>query len=403
MSPLELRASLSLTALYALRMLGLFLILPVFAIHAMGMPGGDDHFMIGLAMGIYGLTQGLLQVPFGLLSDRIGRKQVIVPGLLLFALGSFIAAFATDLYWTIIGRGLQGAGAISGAVTALLADLTTEKSRIRAMALVGTSIGLMFALSMLLAPILYQSIGMSGIFAMTGSLALAGVLVTLFIVPSEREVPASVASVPPAPFLSVLLDRELLRLDFGIFALHAVLMALFVVVPSSLVSGVGLPVSEHWKIYLPVVLCSFVLMVPPIIAAERGRHFRTMFLGSIFVMFLVHAALIGGTTGIYALSAVLVVFFTAFNVMEALLPSMVARTAPPGGRGAALGIYNTLQSLGIFAGGAAGGALRQQGGPVAVYLFGAAVLLIWLLLGASMRAPAPRAAVKSESPTDAPA
>ncbi len=401
MSPLELRASLSLTALYALRMLGLFLILPVFAIHAMGMPGGDDHFMIGLAMGIYGLTQGLLQVPFGMLSDRIGRKQVIVPGLLLFALGSFIAAFATDLYWTIIGRGLQGAGAISGAVTALLADLTTEKSRIRAMALVGTSIGLMFALSMLLAPILYQSIGMNGIFAMTGSLALAGVLVTLFIVPSEREVPASIAATPPAPFLSVLFDRELLRLDFGIFALHAVLMALFVVVPSSLVSGVGLPVSEHWKIYLPVVLCSFVLMVPPIIAAERGRHFRTMFLGSIFVMFLVHAALIGGATGIYALSAVLVVFFTAFNVMEALLPSMVARTAPPGGRGAALGIYNTLQSLGIFAGGAAGGALRQQGGAAAVYVFGAAVLLIWLLLGASMKAPAPRAAAKAEPTADA--
>ncbi len=396
MSPLETRASLSLTALYSLRMLGLFLILPVFAVHAMGMPGGDDHFMIGLAMGIYGLTQGLLQVPFGMLSDRIGRKQVIVPGLLLFALGSFIAAFATDLNWTIVGRGLQGAGAISGAVTALLADLTTEKSRIRAMALVGTSIGLMFALSMLLAPILYQSIGMSGIFALTGSLALGGVLVTLFVVPSEREAAVPAVAIAPAPFLAVLFNRELLRLDFGIFALHAVLMALFVVLPSTLVSGVGMPVAEHWKIYLPAVLFSFVLMVPPIIAAERGRHFRSMFLGSILLMFLVHIAFIGGATGVYGLAAVLVVFFTAFNVMEALLPSMVARTAPPGGRGAALGIYNTLQSLGIFAGGVAGGALRQQGGAAMVYLFGAAVLALWLLLGLSMKSPAPRAVVPEE-------
>ena len=248
MSPTELRASLSLTALYALRMLGLFLILPVFAVHAAHMPGGDDHFLIGVALGIYGLTQAILQVPFGMLSDRIGRKRVIVPGLLLFVIGSLVAAAAPDLEWIIVGRALQGAGAISSVVTALLADLTSDRSRVRAMAMVGASIGLMFALSMMIAPLLYQSIGMSGIFILTGVLGLGGVAVTIYVVPDPPDTPELQPGTVPVSFKSVALDGTLLRLNFGIFALHLVLMSVFVVVPSMLVDGAGLPLPEHWKV-----------------------------------------------------------------------------------------------------------------------------------------------------------
>ncbi len=392
MSPTELRASLSLTALYALRMLGLFLILPVFAVHAAHMPGGDDHFLIGVALGIYGLTQAILQVPFGMLSDRIGRKRVIVPGLLLFVIGSLVAAAAPDLEWIIVGRALQGAGAISSVVTALLADLTSDRSRVRAMAMVGASIGLMFALSMMIAPLLYQSIGMSGIFILTGVLGLGGVAVTIYVVPDPPDTPELQPGTVPVSFKSVALDGTLLRLNFGIFALHLVLMSVFVVVPSMLVDGAGLPLPEHWKVYLPVVLASFVLMVPLILVAERGGRMKSVFLGSIATLAAVLVALILVGNQWIGLLACLVAFFTVFNVLEASLPSLVSRLAPMGGRGTALGIYNTTQALGLFAGGAVGGALRQGYGAAAVFAFSTLLVLTWLLLSLALKTPAPGAA-----------
>ena len=270
MTPEELRASLSLSSIFALRMLGMFLILPVFAVHARSPPGGDNATLVGLAMGIYGLTQAFGQIPFGAASDKYGRKRIIVIGLLLFAAGSFIAAFAQSLAWVIVGRALQGAGAISAAVTAFVADTTREEQRTKAMAMVGGSIGLTFALSLIAAPVLYAVIGMSGIFTLTGILSLLAILVVVFVVPpAPPKLPAS---------------RELMRLNFGVFALHLAQMAMFVVVPAALVQHADLPVASHWKVYLPVVLVSFVMMLPPILIGERRSKMKQVFLAAIALM-----------------------------------------------------------------------------------------------------------------------
>jgi MFS family permease len=388
MSPLELRASLSLASLFALRMLGLFLILPVFAVHAPRLSGGDSQVLVGMALGIYGLTQALLQIPFGMASDRYGRKRVIVVGLLLFAAGSFVAAWATDIHVVILGRAIQGAGAISAAVTALAADLTREQHRTKAMAMIGGSIGLTFAVSLVAAPALYRGIGMGGIFALTGVLSLAAIWVTFAVVPAEPGGAGDTTRRVRAGALGeVLRNVEQLRLNFGIFSLHMVQMAVFVVVPGALVRYGGLAVSDHWKIYLPVVLGSFVLMAPALIHAERRGRMKFLFRASIALLLAVELGFAVCLTSFPMLVALLLAFFVAFNILEASLPSLVSRVARPESRGTALGVYNTTQSLGLFAGGALGGWLAQHFGDEAVFVFGIAVVALWLVATYGMRAP----------------
>ena len=385
MTRTEIRASASLASIFALRMLGLFLILPVFAVHAKGMAGGDNATLIGLALGIYGLTQAFGQLPFGIASDKFGRKRVIVIGLILFALGSFIAAAADSLLWVVIGRAVQGAGAISAAVTAMIADSTREQHRTKAMAMVGGSIGITFALSLVVAPLLYQVIGMGGIFALTGILSLLAILVVLYVVPAA---PARPAAAPAVPFGSVLRDRDLLRLDFGVFALHMIQMSMFVVVPAALVQALGLPLAEHWKVYLPVMVGSFLLMLPPLFASERRGYMKQVFIGAIALLLL---AQIGFSLFLahpghwWWLVLLLLAFFLAFNILEASQPSLVSRLAPPAAKGAALGVYNTLQSLGLFAGGALGGWLRQHVGASSVFTLGIVASLLWLIIAANMK------------------
>ena len=381
----ELRAGLSLASIFALRMLGLFLILPVFAVAAGNLPGGDNLTLVGIALGIYGLTQAALQLPFGMASDRFGRKRVIVIGLLIFAAGSFMAAAAPDIWWTIFGRALQGAGAISAAVTALAADLTREQHRTKVMALIGSSIGLMFALSLVAAPALNAIIGLHGIFILTGLLALAAILLVTKVVPDPP--PAEYHDHAPVAFMDVLLNPQLLRLNFGILALHFIQMAMFVVVPGALVASGGLPVAEHWKVYLPVVLASFVLMLPPIFYAERRARIKPVFVGSVFVLLLAQGGFLYGSGKFNALVANLVVFFVVFNILEASLPSLVSRIAPPQAKGTALGIYNTTQSFGLFLGGAVGGVLAQHYGASGVFGVGILLALIWLLIAVTMQAP----------------
>ena len=381
MTATERRASLSLASIFALRMLGLFLVLPVFALEAARYPGGDDPARVGLAMGIYGLTQGFLQIPFGLASDWWGRKPVIIAGLIMFALGSFVSAWAPDLHWLIIGRAVQGAGAISAAVTALLADTTRDEVRTKAMALVGGSIALMFALSLVVAPWLAGYIGLHGLFTLTGSLALAGIAIVLWWVPAEPLIHTSPAR---GSVLEVLKDPALLRLDFGVFVLHAVQLAMWVALPALLVAA-GLEQTRHWQVYLPAVLASFVVMGMTLFPLEKRGYLRAVFLGAVGLIFLVQAGLLWTVSSAASaapslgwLGALLVLFFCGFNVLEASQPSLASRVAPPHARGAALGVYNTLQSLGFFAGGAIGGWITKLHGPQGLFLVCGGLMLLWL-------------------------
>lgn len=386
MSPLEMRAGLSLASLFALRMLGLFLILPVFAVHAEHLPGGDSQTLVGIALGAYGLTQGILHIPYGMASDRYGRKRVIVIGLLLFALGSFVAAWGPDIYIVILGRALQGVGAIAAPVTAFVADVTREEHRTKAMAMIGGSIGLTFAVSLVAAPALYTVIGMGGIFGMTGLFALAAIWVTLAVVPPE---PAATGArrLRPGALKEVLRNAEQLRLNLGIFSLHVVQMAIFVVVPTALVRYGGLPVSEHWKVYLPVVLGSFVLMAPPLIQAGRRGRVKFLFLSAIGLLLAVELGFAVCLSNFAMAIVLLLAFFVAFNILEASLPSLVSRVAPAASRGTALGVYNTTQAFGLFVGGAAGGWLAQHWGEASVFVFGFAVVALWLGVAWGMRVP----------------
>lgn len=384
MSRVELRVGASLAAIFGLRMLGLFLILPVFALHAQGIPGGQDLTLVGLALGAYGLTQALFQIPFGMASDRFGRKRVIALGLVLFAAGSFVAAWAPDIYITILGRCLQGAGAISAAVSALAADLTREQHRTKVMAMIGSSIGLVFAGSLVASPVLYAAIGMAGLFVMTGVLALGAVALLRVAVPDPA---ASSTAGEPVRFKDVLFDPQLLRLNLGIFTLHLAQMAMFVVVPAALVSAGGLPLARHWEVYLPVVLGSFLLMVPAIIVAEKKRQVRAVFMGAITLLLITQLGFVLAASHFVGLVVMLLTFFVAFNILEATLPSLVSRFAPPRAKGAALGIYNTTQALGLFLGGAIGGTLAQHAGPQAVFGFCAVLVLVWWVVARGMRAP----------------
>ncbi len=385
----ERRASFSLATIFAMRMLGLFLVLPVFALEAARYPGGNDPALVGLAMGIYGLTQGVLQIPFGLASDHFGRKRVIVIGLLIFAAGSFVAAAADSLVWLTVGRSLQGAGAVSAAVTALLADQTRDEVRTKAMALVGASIGLMFALSLVAAPVLVGWIGLHGLFVLTGLLALGGIAVVLLWTPAE---PVQHNNVPRGRLVDVLTHGALLRLDVGVFVLHAVQLAMWVAVPALLVQA-GLGKDAHWQVYLPAVLASFVVMGFTLFPLERRGYLRAVFLAAIGLITLVQLGLlwVASTTAmVLPLALLLFVFFCGFNVLEASQPSMASRIAPPHARGAALGVYNTLQSLGFFVGGAVGGMLLKHVGTQGLFLACTAGMLLWLVVAWPMTAPSAR-------------
>lgn len=383
MSPEERRAGASLASIFALRMLGLFLILPVFSVYAKTLPGGDNLALVGFALGAYGLTQAVFQIPYGIASDLWGRKQVIVVGLLIFALGSFVAAWAPSMNWIIVGRVLQGMGAISAAVTALAADLTREEHRTKVMAMIGSSIGLVFALSLVAAPLLYGWIGMGGIFGLTGALALGAIVLLLKAVPAA---PAPLGH-NKLPLRRVLFDTDLLRLNLGIFVLHMVQMAMFVVLPHALVNYGGLAPSAHWMVYLPAVLVSFAIMVPAIIAAERKDKMRPIFLAAIALLVVVQLGLLVLGQNLWGLAGSLLLFFVAFNILEATLPSLVSRTAPPAAKGAALGVYNTTQALGLFTGGALGGYIAQHFGDNAVFAACAGLILLWLVVANSMNFP----------------
>lgn len=381
----ERRASISLAGLFAARMLGLFLLLPVFAVAAQSLDGGMDPARVGLALGIYGLTQAVMQIPFGVASDRFGRRPIVLAGLTLFVVGSVICALSDDIFWVTMGRAIQGSGAISAAVTAWLADATRPEVRTRAMAMIGASIGLSFALSLVIAPIAVGWRGLSGLFWLITGLGVVAFIVAAFVVPA---VPRTPRPLNPAPAKEVLLHPGLLRLNFGVFCLHLSQVALFVVMPPLLVQMGGIQTDSLWQVYLPVLFISFLFMVPIIIFTEKRRsHPRTLrFAVAGLLAVGVGFALTGTHWGwlLFWLTA----FFVAFNVLEALQPSLVSRVAPPELKGLALGVYNTTQATGLFLGGAVGGWLVQSVGNAAVFWVIAGLSAAWLAVTWQLAMPA---------------
>ena len=384
----ELKASISLASIYGLRMLGMFLILPIFSIYATQYQGGNNSMLVGAALGAYGLTQALFQLPFGMASDKFGRKKIIYIGLLMLVVGSAIAALATDITTVILGRAIQGAGAVSAAVTALLADLTREENRTKAMAMIGATIGVTFAVSLVLGPTLAHWAGIAGIFWLTAVLATLAVLVVKFLVPNPIASHFhSDASAAPAKLKEVLKNTQLLRLNYGIFALHTAQMAMFIVVPFAIQKTSSLDVNHHWQVYLPILLGSFMLMMPAIIVGEKRNLLKPVFIGAVALMLLAQLCFAGLISSFWGMLFSLFAYFVAFNILEASLPSLISKLAPAAAKGTAMGVYNTAQSLGVAVGGLVGGYLAHHYSYSVVFMFCAVLMSIWLLLTFSMKTP----------------
>ncbi|MBA1203123.1 MFS transporter [Pseudomonas capeferrum] len=387
MSGSETRAAGGLAMVFAFRMLGMFMVLPVLATYGMDLAGATPA-LIGLAIGAYGLTQAVLQIPFGVISDRIGRRPVIYLGLVIFALGSVLASQADTIWGVIAGRILQGAGAISAAVMALLSDLTREQHRTKAMAMIGMSIGLSFAVAMVVGPLLTRAFGLSGLFLATAGLAMVGIALVAFVVPSGHSVLQHRESGVARQALGATLRHpDLLRLDAGIFILHAILMASFVALPLALVERGGLPKEEHWWVYLTALLISFFAMIPFIIYGEKKRKMKRVLFGAVAVLALTEVYFWQWADNLHGLVTGTVIFFTAFNLLEASLPSLVSKVSPAGGKGTAMGVYSTSQFLGAALGGIIGGWLFQHGGLSMVFLGCALLCAIWLVVALRMNEP----------------
>lgn len=386
MTGTELRATWGLGTVFSLRMLGMFMVLPVLTTYGMALQGANEA-LIGLAIGIYGLAQAIFQVPFGLFSDRMGRKPLIIAGLLVFALGSCIAAMTHSIWGVILGRALQGSGAIAAAVMALLSDLTREQNRTKAMAFIGVSFGVTFAIAMVLGPIITHALGLSALFWGIALLALLGIVITLAVVPAaDAHVLNRESGIVRGSFAKVLANSQLLKLNTGIFCLHALLMSSFVALPPMMAQG-GLAPADHWKVYLITMLVSFAAVVPFIIYAEVKRKMKRVFMICVTLLLLAEIVLLAAGTHLWTLFAGIQLFFLAFNVMEAILPSLISKEAPAGYKGTAMGVYSTSQFLGVAAGGSLGGLLYQWQGAWLVFTFGAGLTALWWVVSITLREP----------------
>jgi MFS family permease len=380
----ERRASIGLAGVFSLRMFGLFVILPVVALYADTLPGGESATLIGLAIGIYGLTQAIFQIPLGRLSDFWGRKRTIYLGLCIFIMGSLVAACADSLLMLCIGRGIQGAGAVSSAAIALNADLTRDEVRTKSMAIIGITIGFTFLLSIVLGPVLDGFVGLSGIFLITALLTCVSIAVVYFYVPDPEPI-GKRGEDSPVKLQVILSNRDLLRLDLGIFSLHGILMAMFVSLPFILAGLEGGLIT--WQFYLAVMVSSIFIMLPLMMFSEKFGHRKAVFLFSIMMIILAELLLGVFDFGQVGLGLALVIFFGAFNLLEASLPSWVSRVADPKSKGTALGVYSTSQYLGTFIGGVAGGWTYQHYSGQGVFIFSAVWALVWLLASVKMSDP----------------
>ncbi|PRD17187.1 MFS transporter [Pantoea coffeiphila] len=386
MTPVELRATWGLGTVFSLRMLGMFMVLPVLTTYGMALQGASEA-LIGLAIGIYGLAQAVFQIPFGLLSDRIGRKPLIVGGLIIFVLGSVIAALTTSIWGVILGRALQGSGAIAAAVMALLSDLTREQNRTKAMAFIGISFGITFAIAMVLGPIVTNAFGLHALFWMIAVLATAGIVITLLVVPSaSNHVLNRESGMVKGSFRDVLANSRLVKLNFGILCLHILLMSSFVALPGQF-ERAGLPAAEHWKVYLVTMLIAFVSVVPFIIYAEVKRRMKRVFIFCVALMLVAEVVLWLAGGHFWTLVIGVQLFFVGFNLMEAILPSLVSKESPPGFKGTAMGLYSTSQFIGVAIGGSMGGWVFGHFDAQSVFVVGAVIAAVWLLVSITMQEP----------------
>lgn len=397
MTPIERKATWGLGTVFSLRMLGMFMVLPVLTTYGLQLQHATES-LIGLAIGIYGLTQALFQIPFGFFSDKFGRKPMIVFGLIVFIIGSLIAALSDSIYGIIIGRALQGAGAISAAVMALLSDLTREQNRTKAMAFIGISFGVTFALALVLGPILTNIFGLNGLFWGIALLAGGGIIITLFTIPnSENHVVNRESSFIRGSVKKVLFDAQLLKLNIGIFSLHTLLMAAFVALPL-VMNAAGLPREKHWIVYLVTMLIAFITVLPFIIYAEKKRKMKQVFLFCILLLIIAQAILISSGSALWAIIAGIQVFFIGFNIMEALLPSLISKEAPAGYKGTAMGIYSTSQFLGVALGGILGGWLYQHYDAQTVFAGCLLIGIVWFLISLTLRQPPYLSSLRIELP-----
>lgn len=386
MSSRERRATLSLSSIYVLRMLGLFMILPVLSLFAESLEGATP-LLIGLAISIYGLTQALLQIPFGLMSDHFGRKKIIILGLVLFITGSVVAALSTTIYGVLIGRALQGSGAIAAAIMAMVADLTQEVHRTKAMAMIGASIGISFGVAMTIGPIIAGMAGIQGIFWLTAILSFFAIFVVLFVVPNPKKIKVHRdAELVPSQFTTVLKNKDLLRLDYGIFILHLILTASFIIIPL-LLRDAGLVPKDHWMVYLPVLITSMAVIIPFIILAEKKRKMKGVFISAVAILIIANLIMYFLHFNLYALIGGLWVFFCGFNLLEATLPSLISKTAPGNLKGTAMGAYSSSQFMGAFLGGMTGGWIYGEWGANYVFLFCAIAASTWFCVALFMNAP----------------
>ncbi|WP_119343334.1 MFS transporter [Facilibium subflavum] len=383
----EKKVTLSIASIYAFRMLGLFVILPIFSLYADKIIDATPTLM-GLALGIYGLTQALLQIILGIFSDYYGRKPIIIFGLVLFIIGSIVCAASTTIYGIIIGRALQGAGAIGSTLTALIADVTKEENRMKAMSVIGMTIGLSFIGAMVLSPILNSLVGLSGIFWLTALLGAIGIFILVFMVPTPKKIMVHRDSETVAGQIKkVLVLPELLRLNVGIFTLHAILTALFLVIPVILESYIGISETRQWLVYLPVLVISFVIMVPFIIIAETKNKMKSIFVGAIFILTVMQFLLFEFDRHVIVMSVLLILFFSSFTLLEAALPSLVSKIAPVGSKGTAMGVYSNAQFFGIFIGGVLGGVVFHHSGIKGVFILNGLLGLIWFIIALTMKKP----------------
>ena len=386
MTPQESRATWGLGTVFSLRMLGMFMVLPVLTTYGMALSGASET-LIGIAIGIYGLAQAVFQIPFGLMSDRVGRKPLIVFGLIIFCIGSIVAASTDSIWGVIIGRALQGSGAIAAAVMALLSDLTREQNRTKAMAFIGISFGVTFAIAMVLGPVITHAWGLHALFWAIAGLTLVAILITVAVVPSPAtHILNRESSMVKGSFSKVLNNPKLLKLNFGILCLHILLMSSFVVLPQ-VMGHAGFPPAEHWRVYLVTMLTSFVAVIPVIIYAEKKRHMKQVFMGCVAVLLLAELVLWSAGLHLWVVIAGIQLFFLAFNVMEAILPSLISKESPAGYKGTAMGLYSTSQFIGVAIGGSLGGYVYGNAGADAVFLLCAAIAVVWLLVSATMTEP----------------